>query len=162
MKFKNDYRCFTHVFYQRTLTSSTKLTKQLRAQFPSAIVKTYLITRLWSSSSFLTPGATGTNFWESELHRSRMSLPQALVSLWRSNMDTHREALGAWWGKMISMMILVIKSQRKTSASYPDLSLFCTLPMVPCGSSPVTRFALASGMRKTKRLQRRLGKHCIV
>ena len=33
----------------------------------------------------------------------------------------------------------------------------CTLPMVPCGSSPVTRFALASAMRKTKRLRRRLG-----
>ena len=32
-----------------------------------------------------------------------------------------------------------------------------TLPMVPCGSSPVTRFALASAMRKTKRLRRRLG-----
>ena len=32
----------------------------------------------------------------------------------------------------------------------------CTLPMVPCGSSPVTRFALASAMRKTKRLRRRL------
>ena len=30
------------------------------------------------------------------------------------------------------------------------------LPMVPCGSSPVTRFALASAMRKTKRLRRRL------
>ena len=30
----------------------------------------------------------------------------------------------------------------------------CTLPMVPCGSSPVTRFALAS--RKTRRLRRRL------
>ena len=30
----------------------------------------------------------------------------------------------------------------------------CTLPMVPCGSSPVTRFALAS--RKTRRLTRRL------
>ena len=33
----------------------------------------------------------------------------------------------------------------------------CTLPMVPCGSSPVTCFALASAMRKTKRLRRRLG-----
>ena len=33
----------------------------------------------------------------------------------------------------------------------------CTLPMVPCGSSPVTRFALASATRKTKRLRRRLG-----
>ena len=33
----------------------------------------------------------------------------------------------------------------------------CTLPMVPCGSSPVTRFALASSaMRKTKHLRRRL------
>ena len=32
----------------------------------------------------------------------------------------------------------------------------CTLPMVPCGSSPVTRFVLASAMRKTKRLRRRL------
>ena len=32
----------------------------------------------------------------------------------------------------------------------------CTLPMVPCGVSPVTRFALASAMRKTKRLRRRL------
>ena len=31
-----------------------------------------------------------------------------------------------------------------------------TLPMVPCGSSPVTRFALASAMRKTKRLRRRV------
>ena len=31
-----------------------------------------------------------------------------------------------------------------------------TLPMVPCGSSPVTRFALAPAMRKTKRLRRRL------
>ena len=30
------------------------------------------------------------------------------------------------------------------------------LPMVPCGSSPVTRFALTSAMRKTKRLRRRL------
>ena len=55
------------------------------------------------------------------------------------------------------------------SASYPDVSLdvrakeggkettgVCTLPMIPCGSSPVTRFALASAMRKTKRLRRRL------
>ena len=33
----------------------------------------------------------------------------------------------------------------------------CSLPMVPCGSSPVTRFALASATRKTKRLRRRLG-----
>ena len=57
-------------------------------------------------------------------------------------------------------------------ASYPDVSLdvrakeggrettgetaVCTLPMVPCGVSPVTRFALASAMRKTKRLRRRL------
>ena len=32
----------------------------------------------------------------------------------------------------------------------------CTLPIVPCGSSPVTCFALASAMRKTKRLSRRL------
>ena len=32
----------------------------------------------------------------------------------------------------------------------------CTLPMVPCGSSPVTRFALASAVRKKKRLRRRL------
>ena len=32
----------------------------------------------------------------------------------------------------------------------------CTLPMVSCGSSPVTCFALASAMRKTKRLRRRL------
>ena len=32
----------------------------------------------------------------------------------------------------------------------------CTLPMVPCDSSPVTCFALASAMRKTKRLGRRL------
>ena len=59
-------------------------------------------------------------------------------------------------------------------ASYPDVSLdvrakeggkettgVCTLPMVPCGSSPVTRFALASAMRKTKRLRRRLSL-CIV
>ena len=30
------------------------------------------------------------------------------------------------------------------------------LPMVPCGSSPVTRFALASATRKTKRQRRRL------
>ena len=28
--------------------------------------------------------------------------------------------------------------------------------MIPCGSSPVTRFVLASAMRKTKRLRRRL------
>ena len=59
------------------------------------------------------------------------------------------------------------------AASYPDVSLLmkmcaqrkagrrqapavCTLPMVPCGSSPVTRFALASPMLKTKRLRRRL------
>ena len=33
--------------------------------------------------------------------------------------------------------------------------------MVPCGSSPVTRFALASAMRKTKRLRRRLTVSCI-
>ena len=64
---------------------------------------------------------------------------------------------------------------RTSPASYPDVSLLmkmfaqrkagrrqraspavCTLPMVPCGSSPVTRFALASAMRKTKRLRRRL------
>ena len=58
------------------------------------------------------------------------------------------------------------KWHRVTSASYPDVSLdvrakeggkeTCTLPMVPCGSSPVTRFALASAIRKTKRLRRRL------
>ena len=38
----------------------------------------------------------------------------------------------------------------------PRARAVCTLPMVPCGSSPVTRFALASAMRKTKRLRRRL------
>ena len=62
------------------------------------------------------------------------------------------------------------------TASYPDVSLLmkmcaqrkagrrqrarpavCTLPMDPCGSSPVTRFALASAMQKTKRMRRRLG-----
>ena len=32
----------------------------------------------------------------------------------------------------------------------------CTLPMVPCSSSPVPRFALASAMQKTKHLRRRL------
>ena len=34
-----------------------------------------------------------------------------------------------------------------------------TLPMVPCGLSPVTRFALFSAMQKTKRLRSRL--HCL-
>ena len=34
-------------------------------------------------------------------------------------------------------------------------------PMVPCGVSPVTRFALASAMRKTKRLRRRLRQDCV-
>ena len=68
-------------------------------------------------------------------------------------------------------------------ASYPDVSLLmkmcaqrkagrdnrrdvalpvvCTLPMVPCGSSQVTRFALASAMRKTKRLRKRLSRNDI-
>ena len=46
-------------------------------------------------------------------------------------------------------------SYTRNPASYPEVSLL-TLPMVPCGSSPVTRFALASAMRKTKRLRRRL------
>ena len=32
--------------------------------------------------------------------------------------------------------------------------------MVPCGSSPVTRFALASAKRKTKRLRRKLTSPC--
>ena len=36
-----------------------------------------------------------------------------------------------------------------------------TLPMVPCGSSQVTRFALASAMRKTKRLRKRLSRNDI-
>ena len=36
-----------------------------------------------------------------------------------------------------------------------ETTAVCTLPMVPCGSSPVTRFVLASVMRKTKRLRRR-------
>ena len=40
-------------------------------------------------------------------------------------------------------------------------SAVCTLPMVPCGSSPVTRFALASAMRKMKRLRRRLVFTCL-
>ena len=59
-----------------------------------------------------------------------------------------------------------IHAHDKMSASYPDVSLLrkmcaqrkagrrqpavCTLPMVPCGSSPVTRFALASAMRKNE------------
>ena len=60
----------------------------------------------------------------------------------------------------------IVLELRRASASYPDVSLDmrakeggkdCTLPMVPCGVSPVTRFALASAMRKTKRLRRRLG-----
>ena len=34
----------------------------------------------------------------------------------------------------------------------------CTLPMVPCCSSPVSRFALTSAMRKPKRLRRRMFK----
>ena len=38
------------------------------------------------------------------------------------------------------------------TASYPDVSLLMKI----CGSSPVTRFALASAMQKTKRLRRRL------
>ena len=59
---------------------------------------------------------------------------------------------------------LIAINKHTGPASYPDVSLkMCaqrkagrTLPMVPCGSSPVTRFALASAMRKTKRLRRRL------
>ena len=45
-----------------------------------------------------------------------------------------------------------IYKHRHETASYPDVSLL----MKMCGSSPVTRFALASAMRKTKRLRRRL------
>ena len=37
----------------------------------------------------------------------------------------------------------------------------CTLPIVPCVSSPVTHFALASAMQKTKRLRRRLVLTCL-
>ena len=59
------------------------------------------------------------------------------------------------------------EKEASASASYPDVSLKMyaqrkagrTLPMVPCGSSPVTCFALASAMRKTKRLRRRLPLH---
>ena len=76
---------------------------------------TDLITRLWSSSSFLTPGATGTNFWESELHRSRMSLPHALASLWRSNIDTHKEALGAWRGNKHFFRIQAFTSRTRNT-----------------------------------------------
>ena len=77
--------------------------------------------------------------------------------------------------KRIENHFLTLSHTRPLPASYPDVSLLmkmfaqrkagrrqraspavCTLPMVPCGSSPVTRFALASAMRKTKRLRRRL------
>ena len=47
-------------------------------------------------------------------------------------------------------------AQRKAGRRQRASPAVCTLPMVPCGSSPVTRFALASAMRKTKRLRRRL------
>ena len=53
--------------------------------------------------------------------------------------------------------------KRALPASYPDVSLLMkmcaqrkagrrqrALPMLPCGSSPVTRFALASAMRENE------------
>ena len=85
------------------------------------------------------------------------------------------------WGQLSACESLLgkcIHAHSLIPASYPDVSLsmkmyaqrkagrrqraspaVCTLPMVPCGSSPVTRhsrFALASALRKTKRLRRRL------
>ena len=51
---------------------------------------------------------------------------------------------------------LSICAQRKAGRRQRASPAVCTLPMVPCGVSPVTRFALASAMRKTKHLRRRL------
>ena len=44
-------------------------------------------------------------------------------------------------------LLMKMCAQRKAGRRQPAVS---TLPMVPCGSSPVTRFALASAMRKTE------------
>ena len=52
-------------------------------------------------------------------------------------------------------------AQKTTQDLAGASSAVCTLPMVPCGSSPVTRFALASAMRKMKRLRRRLVFTCL-
>ena len=57
---------------------------------------------------------------------------------------------------------LSICAQRKAGRRQRASPAVCTLPMVPCGVSPVTRFALASAMRKTKRLRRRLILICIL
>ena len=54
-------------------------------------------------------------------------------------------------------LLMKLRAQRKARRRQWASPAVCTLPMVPCGSSPVTCFALASAMRKTKRLRRRLG-----
>ena len=69
--------------------------------------------------------------WTSTDHE-HLDLPRTQTSLF-------------WW-----------KCSRKGRREGDNGPAVCTLPMVPCGSSPVTRFALASAMRKTKRLRRRL------
>ena len=58
--------------------------------------------------------------------------------------------LRAFWYKSGPGEVLIISCGSKGRS-------VCTLPMVPCGVSPVSRFALASAMRKTRRLRRRLG-----
>ena len=87
--------CYDFSFIANWTLTMEKTLSKFSPSFKFQIL-TDLIRRLWSSSSFLTPGATDTNFWDSELHRSKISMPQVLTSLWRSKMDTHREALGAW------------------------------------------------------------------
>ena len=59
-------------------------------------------------------------------------------------------------GYLVPRRLSFDENVRAKEGGNETTSAVCTLPMVPCGSSPVTRFALASAMRKTKRLRRRL------
>ena len=81
--------------------------------------------------SWQTDCSSNLDFWFQSCNKQSTTvttLPRTQTSLF-------------WWK--------CVRKGRREGAVY-------TLPMVPCGSSPVTRFALASAMRKTKRLRRRL------
>ena len=63
-----------------------------------------------------------------------------------SAQDKHKPAASCLDVSLSMKMCAQRKAGRRQRAS----PAVCTLPMVPCGSSPVTRFALASAMRKNE------------
>ena len=84
-------------------------------------------------------------------------------TFWTKGVETLKSLLGLagnrWLLIIIEKICLVPRRLSRCARKGRREGAVCTLPMVPYGSSPVTRFALASAMRKTKRLRRRLRKN---